>query len=67
MFHNPCGPTQHALTFPFYAPRSSVPCARINVLVEAPELADVVLVVEGERFPAHSVVLQEESGQQEIG
>jgi hypothetical protein len=50
-------------------------------LVEAPELADVVLVVEGERFPAHRVVLavrseyfrglllsgmQEGSGQQEI-
>jgi hypothetical protein len=33
------------------------------VLVEAPELADVVLVVEGERCPAHRVVLQEESGQ----
>ena len=26
-------------------------------LVEAPELADVVLVVEGERFPAHRAVL----------
>jgi hypothetical protein len=50
-------------------------------LVEAPELADVVLVVEGQRFPAHRVVLaarseyfrglllsgmQEGSGQQEI-
>jgi hypothetical protein len=49
--------------------------------VEAPELADVVLVVEGERFPAHRNVLaarsdyfrglvlsgmQEGSGQQEI-
>jgi hypothetical protein len=50
-------------------------------LVESPELADVVLVVEGERFPAHRLVLaarseyfrgmllsgmQEGSGQQEI-
>jgi hypothetical protein len=50
-------------------------------LVEAPELADVVLVMEGERFPAHRVVLaarseyfrglllsgmKEGSGQQEI-
>jgi len=26
-------------------------------LVEAPELADVMLVVEGERFPAHRAVL----------
>jgi hypothetical protein len=77
------GPVDAAAVAPLDEEKAAMKAALQDYgrLVESPELADVVLVVEGERFPAHRVMLaarseyfrglllsgmQEGSGQQEI-